>query len=90
MSAKSLLFVAGATPFDNVPGCSPCRTETTVVMRSQGRLYTVKMRDKITVEDPYLVMVKAEAFAIAQGEPFNATPTPRTLRDFLIKSNVGG
>ena len=87
MSAKSLLF-QNVLPFDSVPGCSPCRQEQGLVIRKFGRLYRFKVRDKVTIEDPYLVSVKAEAFAIAQGEPYNATPTSRTLRDFLIKTNV--
>jgi hypothetical protein len=48
----------------------------------------VVLRDKITVEDPYLVMVKATAFAIRTGEPYAAEPTPRAVRDFLLKSSV--
>lgn len=87
MSAKSLLFGA-SPPFGTPPGCTPCRTETVVVVRKFGRLYTVKVRDKIVVEDPYLVLVKAEAFAIGQGEPYAGLPPDRTVRDFLIKSNV--
>jgi hypothetical protein len=48
----------------------------------------MKIRDKIVVEDPYLVLVKAEAFAISQGEPYNGSVPSRTVRDFLIKSAV--
>jgi hypothetical protein len=59
-----------------------------VVIRKFGRLYTMKLRDKISVEDPYLVMVKAEAFALQQGEPYSGVVPPRNVRDFLIKSNV--
>lgn len=85
---KSLLFVEGALPFGLPPGCSPGRQEVTVTLRKFGRLYTMKLRDKITVEDPYLVMVKAEAFALQQAEPYNAIPPPREVRDVLIKTNV--
>ena len=85
---KSLLFVEGALPFGVPPGCEPCRQEATVVIRKFGRLYTMKLRDKISVEDPYLVRVKAEAFALQQGEPYAAVVPPRNVRDFLIKSNV--
>ena len=86
--AKSLLF-SGELPFGVPPGCAPCRTEQVVTIRKFGRLYTLTLRDKITVEDPYLVLVKAEAFAIAQGEPFAGVTPSRSVRDFLIKSNVG-
>jgi hypothetical protein len=84
---KSLLFT-GTLPFGVPPGCSPCRQETTVAVRKFGRLYQLKIRDKIAVEDPYLVLVKAEAFAIQQGEPFAGVTPDRTVRDYLIKSNV--
>jgi hypothetical protein len=85
---KSLLFVPGALPFGEVPGCSPCRQQVTVTVRKFGRLYTMNMYDKITVEDPYLVMVKAEAFALQQGEPYAGIVPPTTVRDFLIKTNL--
>lgn len=85
--AKSLLFT-NTLPFNVPPGCSPCRQEVTFTIRKHGRLYTFVLRDKIVVEDPYLVMVKAEAFAIGQGEPYAGIPPERAVRDFLIKSNV--
>jgi hypothetical protein len=85
---KSLLFT-GDVPFGVPPGCGPCRQEVTVTIRKHGRLYTMVLRDKIVVEDPYLVLVKAEAFALAQGEPYAGIVPPRSLRDELIKSNLG-
>lgn len=85
---KSLLF-SGDVPFGVPPGCSPCRQEVTVTIRKYGRLYTMVLRDKVVVEDPYLVLVKAEAFALKQGEPFAGIVPPRSLRDFLIKNNLG-
>ena len=85
---KSLLFVDGALPFSVPPGCEPCRQEASVVIRKFGRLYTMTMRDKIYIDDPYLVLVKAEAFALGQGEPYAGLTPDRTVRDFLIKSNV--
>lgn len=87
MSAKSLLFT-GDLPFSPPPGCGPCRQESTVVIRKFSRLYTFTVHDKIMVEDPYLVLVKAEAFAIQQGEPYSGLAPSRTVRDFLIKSGV--
>jgi hypothetical protein len=87
MSAKSLLFT-GQLPFGVPPGCAPCRQEVTVTIRKFGRLYTFEMRDKVVVEDPYLAMVKAEAFAIKVGEPYAGLPPDRALRDYLIKSNI--
>lgn len=85
---KSLLFKQDASPFTAPPDCGPGRTEIEVVVRKDGRLYRTVIRDKVVVEDPMLVMIKAEAFAIAQGEPFVGRPPPRPLRDFLIKSGV--
>lgn len=85
--AKSLLFT-DTLPFGVPPGCSPGRQEVSFTIEKFGRLYTFKLRDRIVVEDPYLVMVKAEAFAIQQGEPYAGIPPERAVRDFLIKSNV--
>lgn len=85
---KSLLFQENATPFEEPPECAPCRQEAEVTIRRNGRLYRMKIRDKIIIEDPYLVMLKANAFAIGQAEAYNARPVPRSIRDFLIKSSV--
>lgn len=84
---KSILF-GDSLPFGEVIGCDAGRQETEVTVEDAGRLYHVVVRDKIMVEDPYLVLVKAEAFALQQGEVFNAKPTPRDVKDFLIRSNV--
>ncbi len=84
---KSLLF-RDVTPFTESADCAPGRTEVTVSMKKDGRIYRFVIRDKVTVEDPYLVLVKARAFAIRTGEPFGAQPPSRSIRDFLIKSSV--
>lgn len=84
---KSLLF-SDSSPFTEPVECAPCRTEVTLTFRKHGRLYRFKLRDKIVVEDPYLVLVKAAAFAIAQGEPYVGQPPSRAIRDFLIKSSI--
>ena len=84
---KSLLYVAGATNLTLPPGCGICdRVEVPISIRSDGRIYRFILRDKVVVEDPYLVMVKALAFSIRQGEPYPATPPSRKIRDFLIKT----
>lgn len=87
---QSLLFAnPPVLPYSVPPGCGPCdRTEIPISIRKNGRIYRFVLRDKITVEDPYLILVKAAGFAIAQGEPYSGTPPPRTVKDFLIKSNV--
>ncbi len=84
---KSILFT-DASPFHDPPGCGPCRTEVLVTVRKNGRIYRFVARDKVVVEDPYLVMVKAQAFSIAQQEPYAMQPASRSVRDFLIKSEV--
>lgn len=87
MSAKSLLFT-GAVPYSDPPGCGPCRTEVAMSIRKNGRIYRFVLRDRISIEDPYLVGVKAAAFAIQTGEPYSGTVPTRAIRDFLIKQNV--
>ena len=87
MAARSLLFT-GTLPFDVPPGCAPCRQEVVITIRKFGRLYTLKLRDKIVIEDPYLMLVKAEAFAIREGEPYAGLTPGRPVRDFLIKQNI--
>ncbi len=84
---RSKLF-SDESPFVQPVTCQPCRTEIAVTIRKGGRLYNLVLRDKIVVEDPYLIMVKATAFAVAQGEPYNGTVPPRSVRDFLIKSAI--
>jgi len=86
---KSLLF-QGVTPFEEPPSCAiiPCRTEVPINVRKDGRIYKYVLRDKLVPEDPYLVLVKAGAFARLTGEAYNGTPPDRAVRDFLVKSNV--
>ena len=84
---RSQLFEP-SSPFEEPPQCGPCRTEVIKVFRKNGRLYRMVIRDKVVVEDPYLVMVKAFAFAVKEGEPYMGQQPPRSVRDFLIKSSV--
>jgi len=86
---RSLMF-QGVPPFTKPPTCEivPCRSEVPVTMRRGGRMYTFILRDKIVPEDPYLVMVKAAAFAIITGEYYKGMPVGRDVRDWLIKSTV--
>ena len=86
---KSLLH-QGVTPFTTPPACGaiPCRTEVPVSFRKNGRLYQFVLRDKVVPEDPYLVMVKAMAFAVETGEFYKALPPGRGVRDWLIKNSV--
>lgn len=87
MSAKSILF-SGTLPYTEPDDCKPGRQEVFVTLKKYGRFYRFVVRDKIVVEDPYLVMVKASAFAISEGEPYSGQTPERSVRDFLIKQNV--
>lgn len=84
---KSLLFAEDQV-LQQPPGCGPCRQEVKVTVKRSGRLYTLILRDKLVVEDPYFVMVKAAAFAISEGEPYMGRATPRSVKDFLLKNSV--
>lgn len=86
--ARSLLYQPNPT-MQVPPGCTLCdRTEISVSLRKNGRIYRFVLRDKVVVEDIVLVMMKAAAFAISQGEPYAGTPPPRQLKDFLIKDSI--
>jgi len=85
---RSLLHQTGATPFIEPVGCGAGRVEVPINIRRGGRIYQFVLRDKVLPEDPYLVLVKAAAFAIQTGEAYNGTPPDRSVRDFLIKSSV--
>ena len=84
------LLAQGTTPFTVPSGCEiePCRTEVTFSLRENGRIYRFVARDKIFPEDPYLVLVKAAAFSVRTGEPYNGRTPERALKDFLVKQNV--
>lgn len=86
---KSLLF-QGETNFTEPDSCValPCRQEVTINLRKANRIYRFVLRDKIVPEDPYLMMVKAAAFAIRVSEPYNGTSPKRSVKDFLIKDSV--
>lgn len=86
---KSLL-AQGVTPLRTPEGCNleDCRTEVAFSIRKNGRIYRFVARDKIQPEDPYFVLVKAAAFSIRQGEPYNGRTPSRSLKDFLIKSSL--
>lgn len=84
---RSLLYRLG-NPLQQPPDCGPGRTEIHTTLMKNGRVYQVTVRDKIVVEDPYVVLVKAVAFAIRNGEPFMGRTPDRQLKDFLLKSSV--
>jgi len=77
-----------SSPFELPPGCEAGRTETTKRYIKNGKIYTMTWRNKVVIEDPYLVMVKAAAFAINVDEPYSARPPDRTYKDYLIRSSL--
>jgi len=83
----SLLFQPNP-PFEQPDACGPGRTENIRRFIKNGKVYTMVWRDKVTIEDPYLVMVKAAAYAIRMNEPYGARTPRRDFRDFLIKNNL--
>jgi len=86
--ASSLLYQASSI-MRVPPGCGLCdRVEIPVSLRKGGRIYRFVLRDKVVPEDLLIVMMKAAAFAISQGESYSGTPPARQLLDFLIKQNV--
>jgi len=85
---KSLLY-QGQVGMVVPPGClQGDRVEVPVSLRKDGRIYRFVLRDKLVVEDVQLMLMKAAAFAIAQGEPYAGTPPARALRDVLIKQDT--
>lgn len=85
---KSLLYQPNS-PLQVPPGCSLCdRVEVPISLRKNGRIYRFTLRDKVVVEDVVLMLMKAAAFAVAQGEPYSATPVSRAIRDVLIKQDT--
>jgi hypothetical protein len=85
---KSLLFQQDVTNFVEPESCAPGRQEKSIAVKKDGRVYRYVVRDKVYPEDPYLVLVRAAAFAIQTGEPYNGTPPNRSVRDFLIKQAI--
>ena len=84
---RSLLY-QGNTPLSEPLTCGLGRNEAEVVLQHNGRKYILQLHDKVAIEDPYLTMVRATAFAIGQGEPYNGKSPERSLKDYLIKDNL--
>jgi len=55
---------------------------------ANGRVVTITLRNTVTVEDPYLVLVRAKALSIRTGEAISAERTSRSIKDCLIKTNI--
>ena len=55
---------------------------------SGGRLISVIMRDTVVPEDPYINMARAKALSLRTGEPYDADRVDRSIKDYLIKTNI--
>jgi len=84
---RSLLYQP-TNPFPNVSLCQAGRQEQDFTIHQNGMLYRFTVRDKLAVEDPYIVLMKAVAFAIKHSTPYPGAMPPRKVRDFLIKTSV--
>jgi hypothetical protein len=86
---KSLLFQGGLS-VPEPPGCAalPCRSETSVSIKKNGRIYRFVVRDQILPEDPFLVLAKAAGFARQTDTAYAGRSPKRSVRDYLIKDNV--
>lgn len=87
MAIKSLLY-SGTLSYGIPAGCALGRREESVTLKKDGRRYRAILRDKIAIEDPYLVLVRAAAFAVQQAEAYAGRVPERSIRDFLIKTSV--
>lgn len=66
-----------------------CRLEAErVYPLANGRVVTVTLRKTVTPEDPYLVLARAKGLSARTGEPVDADKTPRSVKDYLIKTNI--
>jgi hypothetical protein len=83
----SLLYQPNS-PFDLPTACAAGRTEVAHRVVKNGKIYTMVWRNKVVIEDPYLVMVKAAAYALRTNEPYGALSPKRDYKDCLIKSSL--
>lgn len=84
---RSLLYQP-SNPFPNATLCQAGRQEQEFALRHNGFMYRFTVRDKIALEDSYIVLMKAVAFAIKNGTPYPGAMPPKNIRDFLIKTSV--
>lgn len=86
---KSLLFQPGAI-LQEPPNCGPSRQEVVTSVEYRGRTYRQVFRDKTVEIDPYLVLVKAAAFAVKAGEPYMGQVVPRDVRRIYTRNSTSG
>lgn len=76
------------SPFPHVKIGNTDRSESVFTIKKNGKLYTFTAKDKIAVEDPYVVLAKAIAYAIRHGTGYPGAEPSRVVRDYIIKSSV--
>ena len=87
-SSAPALSLLPSSPFTLPADCEPCRVEEQFAIQIRGKIYRFTLRDKIVPEDPYLVALKAQAFSISRVEQYRGLPPPRTVRDFLVRTDL--
>lgn len=86
---KSLLYQEDGSNHTVPPGCGLCdRNEVKISLRKGNKIYRFVVRDKVTVDDIYVIGIKAAAFAIQQNQPHPGTPTDRAVKNSLIKTDL--
>lgn len=66
-----------------------CRLEASRTYHLQdGRSVTVILRDSVVVEDPYMNMARARAYAVRTGDDQLPERVDKDIRDRLIKTNI--
>jgi len=75
-------------PFSETEGCASCPEPTSQKFFKDGKIYTIRFREKVQIEHPYTVMVRATAFAIKTSRPYTGRTPRRDFRDYLVKTNL--
>ena len=57
---------------------------------ANGRLVTIILRDKISIDDIVTNRTKAKLLALRAGEAEDTVRVNRKVKDLLIKSNIEG
>ncbi len=68
--------------------CTRCRNESPFTIQKDNKLLKFVLRDKILPEDPYLVMAKAGAYALAHNGLYPGTTPNRATRGDMIRNNL--
>lgn len=55
---------------------------------ANGRRVTYIIRTSVVPEDPYLALARAKALTVRTGEAFASERVSKSIRDYLIKTNI--